>query len=119
MLIAAALLSTLVAHNDGGGHFPDYVERYNSHDRIVISGQCASSCVIYMTHPGACAMPGTVLGMHYGRRRGEWSEIATRNFLRRLPASVQTVWAIENLKKASRTEDFVWIRARDVMRECE
>lgn len=118
-MLVAALLSTLIAHNDGGGRFPEYVEKYNSHERIIISGECASSCVIYMTHPGACAMPGAVLGMHWGKRRGEWSEEATRGFLRRLPDSVQKVWAIENLKKGSRTEDFVWIMARDVMRECE
>lgn len=118
-MLVAALLTTLFVHNDGGGRFPDYVERYNAHDRIVISGECASSCVIYMTHPGACAMPGAVLGMHYGKRRGQWSEVATRNFLRRLPNSVQQVWAIEKLRKGSRTKDFIWVMARDVMRECE
>lgn len=95
------------------------MERYNAHDRIVISGECASSCVIYMTHPGACAMPGTVLGMHYGKRAGEWSEEATKGFLRRLPPSVQKVWALDKLRKGSKTADFIWIRAKDVMRECQ
>ena len=118
-MLGAMLLSTLLVHNDPGGRFPDYVERYNAHEHIVISGQCASSCVIYMTHPGACAMPGTVLGMHYGKRAGQWSEAATRSFLKRLPASVQGVWSLDKLRKGSRTQDFIWIRARDVMRECD
>lgn len=120
MMIAALLLSSVLhVHNDGGGRASEYARNYRIHDRIVISGQCASSCVLYMSHPGACAMPGTLLGMHYGRRGGEWSKEATDQFLRALPESVQEVWAEPKLRKGSRTKDFIWIRARDVMRECK
>lgn len=115
----AAAAAVLFVHNDGGGLAHEYAKNYRTHDQIVISGECASSCVLYMSHPGACAMPGTVLGMHYGRRDGEWSKEATEQFLRALPASVQGVWAEDRLRKGSRTQDFIWIRAEQVMRVCE
>lgn len=118
MMIAALALSVLYAHNDGGGYASEYAKNIRTHDQIVISGECASSCVLYMAHPNACAMPGTVLGMHYGRRNGEWSAEATHQFLAALPANVQGVWAEDRLKKGSRTEDFIWIRAEDVMPIC-
>lgn len=117
-MLATVFLSTLLVHNDGGGYISEYAKNLRKYDAIVISGECASSCVLYMVHPNACAEPGTVLGMHYGKRDGKWSKEATEELLAVLPQSVQKVWAEPKLRKGSRTKDFIWIRASDVMRTC-
>jgi hypothetical protein len=67
--LAAGIAVTYIT-SDGGGFVVAYADKYNrmyaAGEKIVISGQCYSSCTMALAYPNACLMPHALLGFHPG-----------------------------------------------------
>ena len=66
----AAVVKTTYIDADGGGDIVAYTQRYDKlyrdNVRVVIRGNCYSSCTMALGYPNTCLEPNAVLGFHPG-----------------------------------------------------
>jgi hypothetical protein len=64
----AAVATTSVIYNDGGGSVYEYVKKYDdlyaNNVRVRVEGACYSSCTMALGYPNVCLDPNAVLGFH-------------------------------------------------------
>lgn len=88
-------------HNDTGGLLDEYKRRKRSYKRsestIVVSGVCASACIMFLDLQNSCAVPGTMLYVHGVSANGGLTRIKPprvealfdREYMNEIPVSMR------------------------------
>lgn len=66
----AGVIKTVFIDGDGGGNILAYTQKYDQlyrdSTRVVVRGNCYSSCTVVLGYPNTCLEPQAVLGFHPG-----------------------------------------------------
>lgn len=119
----------VIIHNNPGGDilkFKRWKWKLKQSEQVVISGYCASACIMLLELDNACYVPGTILKIH-GVSKGMFQTFDDRvaalydkDYMREIPESLHhKFWTEWRHKRGPMS--FTDIRAEDVegIRKCE
>jgi len=113
-LAATPLIAEPVSSHGGKlAHFlTQRAEFAASGKRVVIDRYCDSACLVFLSLPNACAMPGTVLGLHAAANKSALGGLIYAN---RLPDGMREFWLRRFLDEPSPRKVYR-IKAEDAAR---